>query len=137
MGESLHEIVDLKTDISGKLAMPHLSYGKLNLASKNAIAVDVLLRKNEEITLITSSGIGTSAVFAGLTEKTIEYLAINAPSDYKKEIWALLDNSAEVDDILEIAKNLDDDLGRGATKNQERVKNVMQYVKDNRMVFEF
>jgi hypothetical protein len=32
---------------------------------------------------------------------------------------------------------MDEDLGEKITKNQERVRNVIQYIKDNRMVFEF
>jgi hypothetical protein len=42
-----------------------------------------------------------------------------------------------VNGVFEIAKAMDEDLGRGATQNQDRVRNVIQYIKDNRIAFEF
>ena len=63
--------------------------------------------------------------------------AKNAPEDYKKNILELLNNQEMVNGIFEIAKAMDDDLGRGATQNQDRARNVIQYIKDNRIAFEF
>ncbi len=129
--------IELKFDISGKIEMPHLSYGKVGSASKHAIASDVLARKNEDVLLINSTGFNVCSVFAGLAERHIEHIANYAPKEYKKEIIDLLSNIAEVEDIFRIAKLLDEDLGNNSTKNQERVKNIIQYVKDNKIVFEF
>jgi len=39
--------------------------------------------------------------------------------------------------VFEIVKAMDEDLGRGSTSNQDRIKKVIQYIKDNRVTFKF
>jgi len=39
--------------------------------------------------------------------------------------------------FFEIAKSMDEDLGKNTTQNQDRIKNLIQYIKDNRGAFEF
>lgn len=124
-------------DIRRRLQMPHLSYHPLTIDAKKNIAFLVLSNNNSEILMINIEGFRTSSVIAGLSEKHIEYIAKNTPEDYKKIFIEIINNKAEVEDIIEIAKAMDEDLGGNVTKNQERVKNVIQYIKDNKIAFEF
>lgn len=124
-------------DILREVQTPHLIHKDFSLANKQKVAYSVLSRKPEEILLINSSGFYTDAVFAGLSGKHIEYIAKNAPSDYRQEIMNLLSQDYKHKEIMEIAQAMDEDLDDGSTKNQERVKNVIQYIKDNAEIFKF
>jgi len=39
--------------------------------------------------------------------------------------------------IIEVAKAMDEDTDNKETSNQRRIQNVIQYIKDNQMVFQF
>lgn len=124
-------------NIEEMLRAPHLSYVVENLLDRKKIAASILRRNNEEILLIDSSGFLIDSVFAGLTENHIEYIAKNGPRDYKKNLLKILQDQAMMRGVFEIAKAMDEDLGENITQNQDRVKNVVQYIKDNRIAFEF
>lgn len=124
-------------DILGRLQTPHLIFYPLNFSSKIKTAAIVLMNEAEKILLINSPGFCEDSILAGITEKHIEYIAKNAPKDYKENILKLLQNQEMVNGVFEIAKAMDEDLGKGAMQNQERVRNVIQYIKDNRVTFEF
>lgn len=133
--ENVEILVEEEFDIASSLEVPHLLYYPISPATKKRVAVNVYSRDPESILLISASGLGTDSVFAGLNEKHIEYIAKNAPSEYKKEILRLVDNPAEIRDVLSIAKSLDEDMGGDVKVNLERVRNVIQYIRDNRAVF--
>jgi hypothetical protein len=124
-------------NIRRNMKEPHLSYIEDSIVNRRRVSVLVLSKKENEILLIDSYGFMFDSVFAGLTEKHIEYIAKNGPRDYKTNILKLLRDQEMMKGVFEIAKAMDEDLGEKITKNQERVRNVIQYIKDNRMVFEF
>ncbi len=126
-----------ESSIKSLLHEPHFSYIESTLINKKGVAYLILQKKEVDIFLIASSGFYTDSVFAGLTEKHIEYVAKNAPGDYKKNILNILKDAQAMQSVFEIVKSMDDDIARGATQNQVRINNVIQYIKDNRIVFEF
>ena len=78
-----------------------------------------------------------AAIVAGLTEKQVEYVAKNAPKDYKIELAKSISNEYKMQEVMKIAKIMDDDMGDGITQNQKRIKAIHQYVLDNWTVFQF
>lgn len=127
-----HELI-----IRGLLSEPHLSYVAETLMSRKKVAYSVLRRKETDIMIIDSSGFLIDSVFAGLIEKHIEYIAKNAPKKYKENLLKILQDTEMMKGVFEIVKSMDDDLGENITQNQDRIKNIVQYIKDNRAVFEF
>jgi hypothetical protein len=123
-------------DIEREIKTPHLMYRNFSTINKKRVAYSILSRKLNEIILINSPGFCVDAVFAGLSEKHIEYIAKNAPMEYKKNILDLL-YQANIENILKITQDMDKDLGENVTQNQDRLKNIIQYIKDNHAVFEF
>lgn len=55
----------------------------------------------------------------------------------KKTILKGLKQKETVAGIIEISKALDVDLKNNSTQNQDRIKNVIQYIKDNQLAFQF
>jgi hypothetical protein len=119
------------------LKEPHLSYVVASLQERKKVSLDILKRHENEIILIASSGFLIDSVFAGLNEKHINYIAKNAPRDYKKNILQTIRDPEMLQEVFEIAKAMDKDLGENVTQNQDRLKNIIQYIKDNHVVFEF
>jgi hypothetical protein len=109
------------------LKEPHLSYVVASLQERKKVSLDILKRHENEI----------DSVFAGLNEKHINYIAKNAPRDYKKNILQTIRDPEMLQEVFEIAKAMDKDLGENVTQNQDRLKNIIQYIKDNHVVFEF
>lgn len=123
-------------DITRKFQFPH-TFRYQNISQKKDMAGYFLSKNVDELLLITSSGFSTGFILAGISEKNIEYIAINAPNEYKEEIIKSLTQEHVRQEVFEIAREMDDDLGKGMTQNQDRVRNVIQYVLDNRVVFQF
>ncbi|PIP26959.1 MAG: hypothetical protein COX30_04555 [Candidatus Moranbacteria bacterium CG23_combo_of_CG06-09_8_20_14_all_39_10] len=124
-------------NITEKLAMPYVFFSQNNLDQKKILAIYIY---NLDVHLLLLSGYSAfsySSIIAGLSEKHITHIANNAPLDYKKELLNSVFQEYRIKEALEIAEIMDDDLGRNTTRNQDRVKNVIQYIKDNRTVFEF
>ena len=126
-----------KINIEDNIKEPFAIYFHGTLEEKKRVARSVLQRDNDAIILISSGGFSFDSIFSGLTEKHIEHIAKNAPKNYKDNILKLIHDQEAINDVFEIAKAMDEDSGRGSTQNQKRVRNVIQYIKDNRMVFEF
>lgn len=123
--------------IKGILHEPHFSYIESTLVNKKYIASLIFQKKEEDIFLIASSGFIIDSVFSGLTEKHIEYIAKNAPRNYKENLLKIQEDKEMMQGVFEIAKAMDKDLGESVTQNQQRVRNVIQYIKDNQAVFQF
>lgn len=119
------------------LQEPHLSYIENTIQERKKAAYTVLNSKSDEIILIASSGFLIDSVFAGLTEKHIEYITITGPQKYKTNLLKILQDSEMMKGVFEITKAMDEDLGENTNQNQIRIKNVIQYIKDNRIAFEF
>ncbi len=135
----MYHDIDLSSELKiyKLIEKPHLSYILNSIENRKTVAFSILQRNDDAILLIDSDGFIIDSIFAGLTEKHLEYITKNAPKDYKDNILKLLRDQEMVNGVFEIAKAMDGDLGRGATQNQDRVRNVIQYIKDNRIVFEF
>lgn len=118
-------------DITGFFRFPHLA------CQKKELPYLILKRNNEALLLVVPSGFNNSLVFAGLTIAHIEFLAKNAPNEYKQELLATINADYKLQEIFEITKSMDDDLGENVTQNQKRIKNVIQYIRDNQIAFEF
>lgn len=124
-------------DITGRLQYPHLLFFPITLISKKQTAYLVMSKREEDVFLINSPGFGNASVFAGLTEKNIECLTKKGPDEFKEEILKIFLDQAALKEVLEIVKAMDEDLRGQSTQNQDRIRNVIQYIKDNRIVFEF
>lgn len=92
---------------------------------------------DQDILLIDFYGFQIDSVFAGITEKQIELIARKAPQDYKENLLRVIRNVTTLDEVSKISKALDEDLRENVTQNQQRVRNVIQYIKDNQAVFQF
>lgn len=127
--------IQLEFELIDQIEHPHLSFTDNAKAKKN-IAYQILNNYlANEIIIIDPYGFSIDSVFAGLTEAHIEYIAKNAPSDYKKAISSILKDEEAMKNINEIVKDMDND--KGGNLNQTRINNVIQYIKDNKIVFEF
>ena len=122
-------------DAQRKIQFPHLLYSTIDLRTKRNSAYSVLLKKENEILLISPSGFGESSVVAGLTEKNIEYFSKFAPKEYREQLMSVVGNSYLMEEVWEIIKLMDEDDGQ--IKNKIRMVNVVQYIRDNKIVFQF
>ena len=124
-------------NIIENLREPHLSYIMGTVVEKKRVAYLVLGKDQADILLIASSGFLIDSVFSGLSEKNIEHIAKIGPQKYKESLIKILRDQEMMREVFEIVKAMDEDLGGQATQNQSRVRNVIQYIKDNRIAFEF
>ena len=129
--------IETELTIRKYLREPHFSYIEESIFNRKQVSTILLSKKQDEILLIDSYGFNFDSVFAGLTEKHIEYIAINGPKNYKENLLKILQDQEMMKGVFEIAKAMDEDLGENVTQNQDRIKNVIQYIKDNLIVFEF
>lgn len=129
--------IEEELDIREYLSEPHLTYIDDSVLIRKKVAYSILKRDLNEILLIDSSGFLIDSVFSGLTEKHIEHIAKNAPEKYKQNLLEIQNDKGMMEGVFEIAKSMDEDLGEKVTQNQQRIKNVIQYIKDNQIVFQF
>ncbi|MFA5777848.1 MAG: hypothetical protein WC906_05460 [Parcubacteria group bacterium] len=129
--------IEEEMKIEQDLREPFGDYIAPSLSVKKKIAHSILSREEKTVLLLDKYGFTIDFIFAGLTEKHIEYITKNAPKDYKDNILKLLQDQETLKGVFEIARAMDGDLGREAMQNQDRVGNVIQYIKDNRIAFEF
>ena len=123
-------------DIIAKLQFPH-TLPHENMSQKTQLARYISSKKPEDLLLITPSGFSVDFIFAGIGEKQIEFVAANAPDEYKKELATLISNSGDIADIFAIAKAMDREMGENVLQNQQRVARIIQYIKDNQAIFQF
>lgn len=119
------------------ISNPHFLYVSNSISDRKKVAIIIFAKKENEILLIDNYGFLIDSVFAGLSEKHIEHIAKNGPRDYKENILKILKDKEMMKGVFEIAKAMDEDMGGGSVRHQQRVKNVIQYIKDNRVAFEF
>lgn len=124
-------------NIIENLREPHLSYIMGTMVEKKRVAYLVLQKDETDILLIASSGFLIDSVFAGLSEKNIEHIAKRGPQKYKESLIKILKDQEMMNGVFEIVKSMDEDLRGQATQNQDRIRSVIQYIKDNRIAFEF
>jgi len=129
--------IDEELNIRKNLREPHLSYISSIVENRKKVAYLVLQKKEDEILLVDRSGFLIDSVFAGLTEKHIEYIAKKAPKEYKIRILQILSDKQMMNGVFEVVRSMDGDLGHNITKNEDRIRNVIQYIKDNIQVFQF
>ena len=128
---------ELSEKILDQLAVPYTYFPQQSDGQK-AILARYTMNLKEELSLIPSCyAFSYSGIIAGLTEKQVEYLAKNAPKDYKLELAKSIFDEYKMEDVMKIAKMMDEDLGTGITQNQKRIRDVHQYVLDNLVVFQF
>lgn len=122
-------------DLRALIESPELSYVENSVLERKKVAKNILNRKAEEILLINKTGFYIDSVFAGLDEKKIEFFAKNSPLEYKKNLIKIFQDKEMIDGVWEIVKSIDEDEGDGLMQNQKRVKNVIQYIRDNQIAF--
>lgn len=116
---------------------PFSAYVFGTLIEKKTVAYSVFQRKITDILLISSGGFLFDSVFAGLRDEHVQFISRSGPKDYKVNLLEIIRNKEKMVRVFEIAKAMDEDLGSNTTQNRDRVKNVIQYIKDNRIAFEF
>lgn len=124
-------------DISRKIMLPHLLYSPMTPQNKRNVAFMIQSRKEDEILLISSLAFRESYVIAGLTEKQIEYFALHAPKEYKENLMEAVSDQDVINDIGEIAAMMDQELPGKSDANQQRVRRVFDYIRNNQVAFRF
>ena len=128
---------EMSEKILNQLAIPYVYFPQQSNGQK-AILARYIMTLSEDLLLIPSCyAFSYSGIVAGLTEKQVEYLAKNAPKDYKLELAKSILDEYKMEDVMKIAKMMDDDMGNGVMQNQKRVRDVRQYVLDNLVAFQF
>jgi len=135
MAYNLSMMEEISIDLNIREPFANAVFPSLN--DKKKVAYSIALRNHSEILLVSSYGFSINSVFAGLSEKHIEHIANHGPKDYKENIIKTLKDEKMMKGVFEIVKAMDEDLGRGSTSNQDRIKKVIQYIKDNRVTFKF
>jgi len=127
----------IKEDITDKLIFPYIFFQQENVEQKIILANYIKRLDFVSLLLPSSTCFSYDSIVAGLSEKHIEFITNNAPMNYKKSILESLSKKYKIDEIFEIAKVMDEDLGSNSTQNQNRVRNVIRYIKDNLPAFQF
>lgn len=123
-------------DFIHEYQMPYLLSDDGSIGSKKKIAYLIMARKEDELFLVNPEGFSESSVFAGITEKQIEYFAKHAPLEYKKELVKIFSDKEMMASVWNIARAMDDDEGDGLEKNKKRITNVINYIYDNQILFQ-
>ncbi len=118
-----------------EIQSPYFLRNNDSLNSKQRIAYSILKRKPEEILLLNDSAFCLDSVFAGITERQIEYFAKKAPVNYRESIMKIFEENGDLDGAWEIVKSMDKEGSLNSNSNQKRFKKVVQYIRDNYAVF--
>ncbi len=128
---------DIELDILEKYTLPYVHFPQDTLEQKKMLAWHVSRLTAKEMLLASPSAFSYEGIVAGITLEQIAYFAKNAPKNYKKELAGAVAKKYKAEEIFQIARMMDEDLGEAATQNQKRIKSVFQYVSDNWSVFNF
>lgn len=123
-------------DYREKITTPFLGYVMGTLAERKKVAGEILTRKPEDLLLVDGTGFNIDSIFSGLNEENVEYIVKRAPLEYKESLAEILGDKEMMDGVWEIAKSMDDDEGDGQTRNQDRIKKIIQYIQDNQIAFQ-
>ena len=123
-------------DIIRDIQLPY-TFEQSELKQKGEISRKIFLLKYDDILLISSHGFSDPVVLGGLSEKNMEYIAIKAPLEYRTELLKIINNEGMTEESMKIAKFMDMEMDEDIAKNQYRVRNVIQYIRDNQIAFEF
>ncbi|KKR21839.1 MAG: hypothetical protein UT50_C0003G0020 [Candidatus Moranbacteria bacterium GW2011_GWA2_39_41] len=132
----MQTIDDHLSDFFEKTTIPFIYFPQNNVQSKKQLAIYISMLNDNTVLLSTAWTFSFPAALAGLSYKQVEYIAKHAPTVYKKQLVETIQTSYKIKEALEISKNLDESTDNNA-QHQQRVKNVIQYIKDNRNAFEF
>jgi hypothetical protein len=137
--DKIMELLDyfFEDNIIEKYSLPYIHFPQDSMSGKKMLAWHINNLPEDDLLLSPSTAFSYSSILAGLSEKHIEYFAKKAPRDYRAELFSSFSQEYKIKEVFEIAKAMDADLKNNSTKNQERIKNVIQYINDNRVVFEF
>lgn len=127
----------VEDDLLERLVLPYVCYPQQDIRQRKILAWHVNSLSGDELLLPSAFLFSYAGIVAGINEKQIEYVAKNAPSDYKKELLTSILNEYRMKEVFEIAKMMDEDMGEGVMQNQKRIKNVQRYISDNWAVFQF
>ena len=124
-------------DIVRKIQYPDSLYGVMTPENKRNVAFLIANRKAEEILLTSPLAFRESYVVAGMTERQMEYFALHAPRDYRESLMQAFSSQENIDDMLSITAMMDEEMGKGSMENQQRLKRIIRYLRDNQIVFRF
>lgn len=127
---------DYLNDFFEKITIPFIYFPQNNIQSKKQLAIHIYGLSNNLVLLPTSWTLSFPAVLSGINHNQIEYIARYAPSTYKKQLLETIGTPYKVQEALEISRALDSSNDTNM-QNQNRVKSIIQYIKDNRIAFEF
>jgi hypothetical protein len=128
---------NLEIALLEKITLPHISFPQNTIYQKAVLAFHILSLKENEVLLSGTASFSYASIIAGISENNIEYIGKNAPQNYKTELFDAIQKNYIVKEVSEIAQAMDKDLGENVTQNQQRVKNVMRYIQDNQIAFQF
>jgi hypothetical protein len=131
------DYIEISDKLFDQLTLPYIYYTQDTIGQKTILARYIGTLSGDILLIPSSYLLSYSAVIAGLTQIQIEYIAKNAPVNYKKELANSMTMDYRMKEVFEIAKAMDEDLGDGVEQNQKRIKSVQQYILDNWVVFQF
>lgn len=105
------------------------------LLEQKGIARLMLFKSTEDLLLMDPYSFQFDIILAGLTEAHIEFLAIKAPQPIKTFLLQGFTDSETLQSAYNLAVSLDEE--HSSIKNKERILSVIQYVRDNNLVFRF
>lgn len=119
-------------DIITELQFPDFVYSTESLEEKVAFCNFINKLSDHRILSLDYDLFNLPFVFTGLKEGHIEYLLKEGSHIFKKILYVNISDSEFLKQISDFASELDK-RGR-TTENSTRLKNILQYLKDNRFI---
>lgn len=119
-------------DIVAELQFPDFIYATDSMEEKIAFSKMINDLSNRRIMLIDDILFSFSFITAGLNESHIETLTRGSDYNCKKALFENFGRPYFVKEVEEIIAELD--RRQKTTENSARLKNILQYLKDNRFI---
>lgn len=123
-----------EVDIIARILYPHFIYPIKNLRQKALLANYISTISSQRALLLEVFSLEEPAILAGLTQKQIEYIAKQGILEQKKALFDGFNNPQKLQEILEIAKVMDEK-SSNAQENTQKIYQIVQYFKNNKIIF--
>lgn len=119
-------------DVITELQFPDFIYSTESLEEKIAFCAFINNLSEKRALLLDEGLFNFPFVFAGLQENNIEYIIREGGVVLKKIFYVNISDAGFINEILKISNELDN--RQKTTENTTRIKNIIQYLKDNKKI---
>lgn len=119
-------------DILTELQSPDFIFSTDSLEEKLAFCKYITNLSSHRILLLHSELLNVPFVIAGLTEEHIESLFKDSGYNIKKALFSNMSNQNYLKQVQEFMTELDN--RNKTTENSTRLKNILQYLRDNKSI---